>query len=73
MTIPNLVKTQQIEHILLSDGEVFKVSGTLNLETKTFTASATSVDGSQLRPGIRPAVERELGQMYKDYTLILQY
>jgi hypothetical protein len=73
MAIPNLVKPQQIEHTLASDGKIVRVSGTLNLETKTLTASAKSPDGSQLNPEIRPVVERGLGQMYPNYSLILQY
>jgi hypothetical protein len=72
MTIPGLVNTQQIEHIF-SSGMQVRISGTLNLETKTLTASVKLTDGSQLKPEIRPLVERELWQMYKDFTLILQY
>jgi|GEM_PF-6807704 hypothetical protein len=64
MTIPGLVNTQQIEHIF-SSGMQVRISGTLNLETKTLTASVKLTDGSQLSRKLDLQLKESCGKCIK--------
>lgn len=73
MSIPDFTMPRSIEHTLPIGGKIVRVSGTLDLETKTLTASAAAVDGNALSLEMGNTIKREVGQMYRNYKLILEY
>lgn len=73
MTIPALLKPQGIERVFKIGGQNVRITGVLDLDSRTLTANATLSDGKAIGPAMETTIKRELTQIYGDYRIILQY